>query len=341
MPEKRAMHTRKLGTQGLEVSAVGLGIMGMSGVAGLPEMYGPADEAESIATIHRALEIGVTFFDTAEVYGPYRNEELLGRALRGKRDRAIIATKFGFRITPEGRIDGVDSRPENVRRALDASLQRLGVEYVDLWYQHRLDRSVPIEETVGAMAEQVRAGKARHLGLSEVGADTLRRAHAVHPITALQSEYSIWERNIEQGGERSVLATCRALGIGIVPYSPLGRGFLAGNVRRAEELPPNDYRRNDPRFQGENFDRNVRVVNALQSVGKRFGATPSQIALAWLLHRGSDVVPIPGTKRRKYLEENAAAADIRLSREDLRALDDVAVTAGARYNERGMAMIDR
>jgi aryl-alcohol dehydrogenase-like predicted oxidoreductase len=336
------MHTRKLGTQGLEVSAVGLGVMGMSGMPGVRDMYGPVgDEAESIATIHRALEVGVTFFDTAEVYGPYINEELLGRALRGKRERAVIATKFGFRFTPEGRIGGVDGRPENVRRALDASLKRLGVDHVDIWYQHRRDRSVPIEDTVGAMAEQVRAGKARYLGLSEVGVDTLRRAYAVHPISVLQSEYSIWERNIESGEETSVLAACRALGIGIVPYSPLGRGFLSGSVKRAEELPEGDYRRSDPRFQGENFDRNLRVLEAVRDIAERHRATPSQIALAWLLHQGPDIAPIPGTKRRQYLEENAAAADIRLGSEDLAALDDVAPTTGPRYSERSMSMIDR
>lgn len=334
------MHIRRLGTQGLEVSAIGFGAMGIAGVAGMPDMYGPVDEAEATRTLHRAVELGVTFIDTAEVYGPYRNEAFVGRALRGLRERVVLATKFGFRLR-EDRVEGLDGRPENARRALEGSLQRLGVERIDLWYLHRLDRTVPIEESVGAMAEQVRAGKVRFLGLSEVGVQTLRRAHAVHPISALQSEYSIWERNLEAGGEASVLATCRALGIGIVPYSPLGRGFLAGTVQRAEALPPGDYRRNDPRFQGENFDRNVGIVQALARIGARRGATAAQIALAWLLHRGEDIVPIPGTKRRRYLEENAAAADIRLEPGDLAELEQLAPTAGERYTPRALAMIDR
>ena len=331
------MQQRRLGTQGLEVSAIGLGTMGMTGVAGMADMYGPADDAEGIATIQRALDVGVTFFDTAEVYGPYRNEELLGRALAGRRHEAVIATKFGFKFNAERRIDGLDSRPENVRQALEGALQRLGTDYLDLWYQHRLDRSVPIEDTVGAMAEQVRAGKVRYLGLSEVGAATLRRAHAVHPISAMQSEYSLWERNIE--GE--VLDTCRELGIGIVPYSPLGRGFLTGTVARADKLPGSDYRRHDPRFQTDNYARNERVLAAVQTVAKRHTATAAQIALAWLLHQGSDVVPIPGTKRRSYLEANAAAAAITLTTADLAILDAVSPTSGQRYTDRGMATIDR
>ena len=330
------MHARKLGTQGLEVSAIGLGTMGMAGVAGMGDMYGPVDEAEAIRTIHRALEIGVTFFDTAEVYGPYANEQLLGRALKGRRDRAIIATKFGFRIEG-GRMVGVDSRPENVRRAIDGSLERLGVEYIDLWYQHRLDRSVPIEETVGAMAEQVRAGKVRYLGLSEVSASTLKRAHAVHPLSALQSEYSLWERNIE--GE--VIDACRRLGIGVVPYSPLGRGFLSGLVPKSYALGPTDYRRLDPRFEGENYDRNLAIVRDVARVAARLGATPAQIAIAWLLHQGADIVPIPGTKRRTYLESNAAAADLALTAEDIAVLSALQPTAGQRYTERAMASIDR
>lgn len=330
------MHARKLGTQGLEVSAIGLGTMGMAGVAGMGDMYGPVDEAEAIRTIHRALEIGVTFFDTAEVYGPYANEQLLGRALKGRRDRAIIATKFGFRIEG-GRMVGVDSRPENVRRAIDGSLERLGVEYIDLWYQHRLDRSVPIEETVGAMAEQVRAGKVRYLGLSEVSASTLKRAHAVHPLSALQSEYSLWERNIE--GE--VIDACRELGIGVVPYSPLGRGFLSGLVPKSDALGPTDYRRLDPRFEGENYDRNLAIVRDVARVAARLGATPAQIAIAWLLHQGADIVPIPGTKRRTYLESNAAAADLALTAEDIAVLSALQPTAGQRYTERAMASIDR
>jgi aryl-alcohol dehydrogenase-like predicted oxidoreductase len=341
--DPEAMKQRALGRQGLVVPAIGLGTMGMSGVAGSPEMYGKPDEAEGIATIHRALELGVNFFDTAEVYGPYANETLLGRALAGRRHEAIIATKFGFRIV-DGRIAGQDSRPENVRAALEACLARLGTDHVDLWYQHRLDRSVPIEETVGAMAEQVRAGKVRYLGLSEVGVDTLRRAHAVHPISALQSEYSLWERNLEEpspGGRPSVVQVCRELGIGIVPYSPLGRGFLTGTVARAEELPERDYRRHDPRYVGENYDRNQRLLEAVKSVAARHGATPAQVALAWLLHRGEDIVPIPGTKRRRYLEINAAAAGLALDAADLAAIDAAGPVAGARYTERSLATIDR
>ncbi len=331
------MQRRRLGTQGLEVSALGLGTMGMTGVAGMADMYGPADDAEGIATIQRALEIGVNFFDTAEVYGPCRNEELVGRALAGRRQEAVIATKFGFKFTAEGRIDGLDSRPQNVRRALDGALHRLGTDYIDLWYQHRLDRSVPIEDTVGAMAEQVRAGKVRYLGLSEVGAETLRRAHAVHPISAMQSEYSLWERNIEG----AVLDTCRELGIGIVPYSPLGRGFLTGTIPAADELPGKDYRRRDPRFQTGNYAQNAKLLVAVQSVAQRHAVPASQIALAWLLHQGADIVPIPGTKRRSYLESNAAAAAVVLTADDLATLNAIGATAGARYTERSMATIDR
>lgn len=337
------MHLRKLGTQGLEVSAIGLGTMGMAGVAGMGDMYGPTDDAESIATIHRALDLGVNFFDTAEIYGPYANEQLLGRGLAGHRDRAIVATKFGFRIE-DGRMAGVDGRPENVRRAIDGSLERLGVGHIDLWYQHRRDRDVPIEETVGAMAEQVRAGKVRFLGLSEVGAATLARAHAEHPITALQSEYSLWERNLEQpspGGRPSVVEVCRELGIGIVPYSPLGRGFLTGTVGRAEELPERDYRRHDPRYGGENYDRNQRLLAATQAVAARHQATAAQVALAWLLHRGEDIVPIPGTKRRKWLEANAAAVDLVLDASDLATIDAAGPVSGARYGEKSLATIDR
>jgi aryl-alcohol dehydrogenase-like predicted oxidoreductase len=306
-------------------------------------MYGVADETEGIATIRRALDLGVTFIDTAEVYGPYRNEEIVGRAIRGRREQVVVATKFGFRITNEGRIDGVDSRPEHVRDVLDACLARLGTDYVDLWYQHRLDRTVPIEETVGAMAEQVRAGKVRYLGLCEVGVATLRRAHAVHPIAALQSEYSIWERNLEapDASGASVIGTCRELGIGIVPYSPLGRGFLTGQLPHPDTLPAGDYRRLDPRFDADNYPRNLAILHAVEAVAQRHGATPAQIALAWLLHRGDDVVPIPGTKRRRYLEENVRAADIALDAADLERLDHVGATSGARYTERSMATIDR
>lgn len=331
------MPRRRLGQQGLEVSALGLGTMGITGVAGMADMYGVADVDEGIATIQHALDLGIDFFDTAEVYGPWSNEEILGRALRGRRDAAIIATKFGFRIDAEGRISGVDGHPDNVRRALDGCLRRLGVDHVDLWYQHRLDRDVPIEETVGAMAEQVRAGKVRYLGLSEVGAATLRRAHAVHPISALQSEYSLWERNIE--GE--VLETCRELGIGIVPYSPLGRGFLTGVVGTIDTLGERDYRRLDPRWQAGNFAQNQRILDVVRAVAERHRASPAQVALAWLLSRGPDVVPIPGTKRRRWLEENTAAATLQLSAADLAELDTVGQAAGPRYTDRAMAMIDR
>jgi aryl-alcohol dehydrogenase-like predicted oxidoreductase len=261
------LQRRQLGTQGLQVAEIGLGVMGMTGVAGMPEMYGTPDDAEGIATIRHALDVGVDFFDSAEVYGPYTNETLLGKALAGRRHEAVIATKFGFAFTADQRIAGLDSRPENVRRAIEGSLQRLGTDYIDLWYQHRLDRSVPIEETVGAMAEQVRAGKVRFLGLSEVGSETLRRAHAVHPISALQSEYSLWERNLEHrgpAGQASVLETCRELGIGIVPYSPLGRGFLGGTLPDPQQLPQSDYRRHDPRLQGENYARNLALLAAVQ-----------------------------------------------------------------------------
>jgi aryl-alcohol dehydrogenase-like predicted oxidoreductase len=334
------MHMRKLGTQGLEVSAIGLGCMGMAGVSGMRAMYGAVDPDEAVATIHRAIEIGVNFFDTAEIYGPYANEELLGRAIAGRREGLIIATKFGFRIV-DGRAQGTDSSPENVRRVCDESLRRLGIEVIDLYYQHRVDPEVPIEETVGAMAELVQAGKVRYLGLSEAAPDTIRRAHAVHPISALQSEYSLWERTVEP----DILPVCRELGIGFVPYSPLGRGFLTGQVKRAEDYEEGDYRRNDPRYQGANFDANMRAVDVVKAVAARHGATPGQVALAWLLHQGNDVVPIPGTKRRDRLEENAAAADLQLSVDDLRELDSAApvgATAGPRYgNPAMMAMVRR
>jgi len=330
------LQTRTLGTQGLRVSALGLGCMGMSQSYGSPE---ERDERESIATVHRALELGVTFFDTAEAYGPYVNEELLARALEGRRDEAVIATKFGFRFGAEG-ITGVNSRPEHVREAVEGSLRRLKTDRIDLLYQHRVDPDVPIEETVGAMAELVAAGKVRFLGLSEAGEQTIRRAHAVHPIAALQSEYSLWERNLEP----RIIPLLRELRIGLVPFSPLGRGFLTGSVKRAEEYPENDFRRNDPRYQGENFDANMRAAAQVRDIASQKGATPGQIALSWLLHKGDDVVPIPGTKRRRYLEENVAAADIRLSAEELRTLDDALSPekiAGPRYNERQMAMVDR
>jgi aryl-alcohol dehydrogenase-like predicted oxidoreductase len=338
--EEAAMQTRTLGRSGLEVSALGLGLMGMSQAYGSPE---ERDERESIATIHRAIELGCTFLDTAEVYGPYTNEELLGRALKAlgadARDRVIVATKFGFRI--ENRVmTGADSRPEHIRDVVEASLRRLQTDRIDLLYQHRVDPAVPIEEVVGTMAELVRAGKVRFLGLSEAGEMTIRRAHAVHPISALQSEYSLWERNLEP----RIIPLLRELGIGLVPFSPLGRGFLTGAVKRAEEYPEGDFRRGDPRYQGENFDANVRAASAVHDLAVRKGVTAGQIALAWLLHKGDDIVPIPGTKRRKYLEENVAAAAIRLSRDEMATLDTALApdkVAGPRYSEKSMAMVDR
>src|ERR671933_1916565 len=332
--------TRTLGTQGLTVSALGLGLMGMS------QSYGTAeerDERESIATIHRAIELGCTFLDTAEAYGPYTNEELLARALKeleGGRERVVIATKFGFKFDANGSIAGLDSRPEHIREAVAGSLRRLQTDYIDLLYQHRVDPAVPIEDVIGTMAELVREGKVRFLGLSEAGERTIRRAHAVHPISALQSEYSLWERNLEP----RIIPLLRELGIGLVPFAPLGRGFLTGTVKRAEEYPEGDFRRNDPRYQGENFDANMRAAAAVRALAERKGATPGQIALAWLLHKGPDVVPIPGTKRRKYLEENVAAADVRLSAADVAQLDAALPpekVSGPRYSERMMAQVDR
>src|SRR5215469_10951567 len=315
---------RRLGKQGLEVTALGLGCLGMS------QSYGPADEEESIATLHRALDLGVTFFDTAEAYGPYKNEELLGRVLKGRRDSIVIATKFGWRLE-NGKITGLDSRPEHVREVVEASLRRLQTDRIDVLYQHRIDPKVPVEETVGAMADLVREGKARFLGLSEAGEANIRRAYAVHPISVLQSEYSLWERNLEP----RIIPLLRELGIGLVPYCPLGRGFLAGGVKRAEEYPPEDWRRDDPRYQGENFDANMRAAAAVRDIGAKRSAAPAQIALAWLLHKGDDIVPIPGTKRRSYLEENLRATELSLSAEEMQRLDAALapqVVAGARYN---------
>jgi aryl-alcohol dehydrogenase-like predicted oxidoreductase len=333
------LDTRTLGTQGLAVSAIGLGLMGMSQAYGTAE---ERDERESIATIHRAIELGCTFLDTAEVYGPYVNEELLARALRelpGGRDRVVIATKFGFRIEG-GAMTGLDSRPEHVREAVEGSLRRLQTDRIDLLYQHRVDPTVPIEDVVGVMAELVREGKVRFLGLSEAGEQTIRRAHAVHPISALQSEYSLWERNLEP----RIIPLLRELGIGLVPFAPLGRGFLTGSVKRAEEYPEGDFRRGDPRYQGENFDANVRAASAVRELAAGKGVAPGQIALAWLLHKGPDIVPIPGTKRRTYLEENVGAADVSLSAEEMAALDDALApekVSGPRYNPRQMATVDR
>ena len=314
--------------------------MGMSQSYGSPE---ERDERESIATIHRAIELGVTFFDTAEVYGPYANEELLARALKeleGGRDRVVIATKFGFKFDANGAVAGMDSRPEHIREAVEGSLRRLQTDRIDLLYQHRVDPAVPIEETVGAMADRVREGKVRFLGLSEAGERTIRRAHAVHPISALQSEYSLWERNLEP----KIIPLLRELGIGLVPFAPLGRGFLTGAVKRAEEYPEGDFRRNDPRYQGENFDANVRAASAVRELAARKGATPGQIALAWLLHKGPDIVPIPGTKRVRYLEENVGAANLSLSSDDMRRLDESLTPdkiAGPRYGATQMAQVDR
>jgi aryl-alcohol dehydrogenase-like predicted oxidoreductase len=329
---------RKLGSEGLTVSALGLGCMGMSQSYGSP---GERDERESIATIHRAIELGVTFLDTAEAYGPFTNEELVGRAIKGRRSQVMVATKFGFKLE-NGQLNptGLDSRPAHIREAVDGSLRRLDTDYIDLLYQHRVDPAVPIEEVVGTMADLVSEGKVRFLGLSEAGEQTIRRAHAVHPIAALQSEYSLWERNLEP----RIIPLLRELGIGLVPFSPLGRGFLTGTARRAEEYPEDDYRRNDPRYQGENFDANMQAASAVHEVAAAKQVTPGQIALAWLLHKGDDVVPIPGTKRRKYLEENVGAAEVELSGTEMARLDAALSpenVAGLRYNERMMSTVDR
>lgn len=324
---------RKLGSQGLEVSTLGLGCMGMS------QSYGELDDQESLATLDRAIDLGVTFFDTAEAYGPFTNEELLGRAFKGRRDRVIIATKFGFRFDGS-QVVGVDSRPEHIREVTEASLRRLGTDHIDLLYQHRVDPAVPIEDVVGAMAGLVQEGKVRFLGLSEAGEDTIRRAHAVHPISALQSEYSLWERNLEN----DIIPVLRELGIGLVAFSPLGRGFLTGTAKRAEDYPEGDYRRGDPRFQGRNFDANMQAASVVRDLAELKGATAGQVALAWLLHRGSDIVPIPGTKRRRFLEENVAAAGLSLHAVEIVRLDSALppeVVAGPRYNERMMSFIDR
>ena len=327
------MEQRALGQQGLVVSALGLGCMGMS------EFYGTTDEGEAIATIHRAVELGVTFLDTADIYGPFANERLVGRAVEGRRGDVVIATKFGNVRGEDGSFQGVNGRPEYVREACDASLRRLGVDHIDLYYQHRVDPDTPVEETWGAMKELVEAGKVRYLGISEAAPGTIRKAHAVHPVTALQTEYSLWSRDVED----EVLPTCRELGVGFVPYSPLGRGFLTGRIRRFEDLPEGDYRRTSPRFQGENFGKNLELVDKVNELASEKGVTPSQLALAWLLAQGEDIVPIPGTKRREYLEENAAAVDVELTEEDLRRIEEVApvgVAAGERYGEASMRSVN-
>ncbi|WP_412064448.1 aldo/keto reductase [Rhizobium sp. SYY.PMSO] len=328
------MKTRRLGKD-LTVSAVGLGCMGMSFA------YGATDEAESVKTLRRAVDLGVTFFDTAETYGPFTNEELLGRTLKPVRDRVVIATKFGFKLDPAksgpAAMIGVDSRPEHVKEVAEASLKRLGTDIIDLFYQHRVDPNVPIEDTVGAMADLVKEGKVRALGLSEAGSATIRRAHAVHPIAAVQSEYSLWSRDPEE----DVLATCRELGIGFVPYSPLGRGFLTGAIRQTDDLAADDFRRSLPRFQGENFDANAALVARLQALADEKGVTAAQLALAWVLHQGDDIVPIPGARKLHHLEQNAAAADIVLSATEVKELGDIVApenVAGKRYSDASLAM---
>jgi aryl-alcohol dehydrogenase-like predicted oxidoreductase len=327
------MEKRTLGSSGLEVSAMGFGCMGMS------DFYGPADEARNLDVLHHTLDLGVTFWDTADMYGMGRNEQLVGKALKGRRDQVVLATKFGFRRAPDGTPIGVSGRPEYVRSACDASLKRLGVDHIDLYYQHRVDPEVPIEDTVGAMVGLVQAGKILHLGLSEASAQTLRRAKAVHPITALQSEYSLWSRDIED----EIIPTCRELGIGLVPYSPLGRGFLTGAIRSIDDLAEDDWRRHNPRFQGENFQKNLELVDRIQDMAADKGCTPAQLALAWVLSRGHDVVPIPGTRSRARLDENVASLEVHLTDDDLARIDELiprGTAAGERYPEQAMAFVN-